>query len=112
MTEPGSYRLREDAGEPLIRGRMLRRLVPLMGVALVVAIVVPYLQRAPDEGSPSVMPTVLTVATTAIIGFVVYRRALARELEMWRSYRLALTSNLARRVASGVAPVEVLRSEV
>jgi hypothetical protein len=78
----------------------------------VVVIAVPFLLRQPGEDTPSMVPAVFTLAMVAIMGFIIYRRTLARELVMWRSYRLALTPNIVRRVVDGVAPVELLRSEV
>lgn len=78
----------------------------------VVVVAVPFLVRQPGEGTPSMVPPIVTLVMTAIIMLIVYRRTSARELVMWRSYRLALTPNIVRRVLDGVAPVEVLRSEV
>lgn len=109
---PSSHRLREDVAEGVIRRRLLRRFVPLAVMVPVVVVAVPLLMPAPDGGTTSMVPTIVTLAITAIIGFIVYRRTLARELVMWRSYRLALTPNIVRRVIDGMAPVEVLRSEV
>jgi hypothetical protein len=109
---PSSHRLREDVAERVIRRRLLRRFVPLAVTVPAVVIVVPLLMPAPDGGTTSMVPAVVTLAMTAIIGFIVYRRALARELVMWRSYRLALAPNIVRRVIDGMTPVEVLRSEV
>jgi hypothetical protein len=109
---PTSHRLRQDVAEGVIRKRLLRRFIPLAVMVPAVVFAVPLLTPQPDGGTSSIVPAVVTIAITALIGFIIYRRALARELVMWRSYRLALSSNIVRRVIDGMAPVEVLRSEV
>jgi hypothetical protein len=102
-----THTLPEELAERTVTQRLRRRFALMLPAMMLGVVASAALARAFTPGSLAFMATLVLVAMV-----VTYRRVLQRELVAWRSFRLARTSRLVRRVMAGLAPVEVSRAQV
>lgn len=102
--------LDRDARRTIARRLQLRLALaaPIMAIALGATVVF----RGAETNSASLGAAAIMGVVVLVAFALVYRRTLAHELVVWRSFRLAIEPQLVRRVAAGVAPLEITRAQV
>lgn len=109
------YGIRLDVAVPRLRRRLMTRLLPFLGVCVVVGFFMAGRGSHSDESllhQLLSLPTLVMAVTVLGSIWVTFRRSLKASLAELESYRLWLGERVLRRVVAGYAEAELSREQV